>query len=146
MSYNAGSSALIVANSVQLRERLQTLLKTISRIGTVFQVHDAPWALKRIAECHPALVLLDYKLANNDIQSVVRQIKIESPQTRCVILIDDIRQQWLAKIADVDGVLLTGFSAGEFLTTIEKIFSPLDNQAGNSRAINMTCAYEREVS
>lgn len=122
---------LIVANPGRIRDSLRALLGSISQIGIVFQANDSPSALKIIVDCQPALVLLDFKLANNDIQSILRQIRAGSPQTRCVILVDTIQQRWMAKVADVDSVLLTGFSAEELFTTIEKLLPQPNIQVGN---------------
>ncbi len=120
---NNHAPALIVANPGRIRDGLRTLLRAVPRIETIFQASDGPTALQIIEERHPALVLLDSRLANNDIQTVSRQIKAESPQTRCIILVDNIRQQWMAKVADADSVLTIGCPAGEFFATIEGLLS-----------------------
>jgi DNA-binding NarL/FixJ family response regulator len=99
------------------------MLRAIPSIDTVYQANDAPSASKIIAEYRPSLVLLDSKLANNDIQSVSRQIKTKSPQTRCIVLIDNVQQQWMAKVADVDTVLAIGCPATKFFTTIEGLLA-----------------------
>ena len=79
--------ALIVASPGRIRDSLKTMLRAVPRIETVYQANDGPTASKIITEYHPVLVLLDSKLANNDIQSVSRHIKTESPQTRCIVLV-----------------------------------------------------------
>ena len=118
--------ALIVASPGRIRDGLRTMLRAIPRIETVFQASDGPAALQIIAERHPVLVLLDSKLANNDIQSVSRQIKAESPHTRCIILVDDARQKWMAKVADADSVLAIGCPAGEFFAAVEQLLPQLE--------------------
>lgn len=129
--------ALIVANPGRIRDGLRTLLRATPRIKTVFQADDGPSALEIITEYHPALVLLDSKLANNDIQSVSRHIRTESPQTRCIILVDHARQQWMAKVADADSVLPIGCPAGEFFATVEGVLSCSGGQKANgSRGLN----------
>jgi DNA-binding NarL/FixJ family response regulator len=115
--------ALIVASPGRIRDSLKTLLRAVPRIEVILQANDGPSASKIIAEHHPALVLLDSKLANNDIQSVSRQIKAKSPQTRCIVLVDNIQQQWMAKIADADTVLTIGCPATKFFTTVEGLLS-----------------------
>jgi len=115
--------ALIVASPGRIRDSLKTMLRAVPRIETVYQANDGPTASKIITEYHPVLVLLDSKLANNDIQSVSRQIKTESPQTRCIVLVDSIQQQWMAKVADVDSVLAIGCPATKFFSTIETLLS-----------------------
>jgi DNA-binding NarL/FixJ family response regulator len=99
------------------------MLRAIPSIETIYQANDAPTASKIIALYRPSLVLLDSKLANNDIQSVSRQIKSKSPQTRCIVLVDNVQQQWMAKVADADTVLAIGSPATQFLTTIEGLLS-----------------------
>jgi len=120
---NHFAPALIVASPGRIRDSLKTMLRAVPNIETVYQANDAPTASKIITEYHPSLVLLDSKLANNDIQSVSRQIKIESPQTRFVVLVDNIQQQWMAKVADADTVLAIGCPATIFFTTIEGLLS-----------------------
>jgi DNA-binding NarL/FixJ family response regulator len=115
------------------------LLRATPRIETVFQADDGPSALEIITEYHPALVLLDSKLANNDIQSVSRHIKTESPQTRCIILVDHARQQWMAKVADADSVLPVGCPAGEFFATVEGVLAYAEGgQTNGKKGLNRT--------
>jgi DNA-binding NarL/FixJ family response regulator len=115
--------ALIVANPGRIRDSLTTMLRAIPSIETIYQANDAPTASKIIAQHQPSLVLLDSKLANNDIQSVSRQIKTQSPQTRCIVLVDNVQQQWMAKVADADTVLAIGCPATKFFTTVEGLLS-----------------------
>jgi CheY-like chemotaxis protein len=116
---NSNAPALIVASPGRIRDGLKTMLRAIPRIENVLQANDGPAAIKIITEYHPVLVLLDSHLANNDIQSVSRQIKAKSPHTRCIMLVDNARQQWMAKVADADRVLTIGCPAGEFFAAIE---------------------------
>ena len=115
--------ALIVASPGRIRDSLKTMLRAVPSIHTILQANDGPSAAKIITEHRPILVLLDSRLANNDIQSVSRQIKAKSPQTRCVILVDNAQQQWMAKVADADTVLPIGCPATKFFTTIEGLLA-----------------------
>jgi DNA-binding NarL/FixJ family response regulator len=116
-------TALIVASPGRIRDSLRALLKNVPRIETILLADDSPSALRMIAECHPALVLLDSKLVHHDIQEVLAQVRAESPQTRCIVLADNTHQQWLAKAANADSVLLAGFPAAMFLATVEGVLS-----------------------
>jgi DNA-binding NarL/FixJ family response regulator len=115
--------ALIVASPGRIRDSFKIMLRAVPRIQTILQANDGPSASKIIAEYHPVLVLLDSRLANNDIQSVSRQIKAKSPQTRCVMLVDNFQQQWMAKIADADTVLPIACPAAKFFTVIEGLLA-----------------------
>ena len=120
--------ALIVASPGRIRDSLTTMLRAVPCIRTIYLANDGPSASKIIADYRPALVLLDSKLANNDIQSVSRQIKATSPQTRCVMLVDNVHQQWMAKIADADTALTIGCPATKFFTTIEGLLAQSTTQ------------------
>jgi DNA-binding NarL/FixJ family response regulator len=115
--------ALIVANPGRIRDGLRTMLRAMPRLEPILQASDGPAALEIIEKNHPALVLLDSALANNDLQSVSRQIKSQSPHIRCILLVDNARQQWLAKVADADRVLTIGCPAGEFFATVEQLLA-----------------------
>ncbi|MBN1992443.1 MAG: response regulator transcription factor [Anaerolineae bacterium] len=116
-------SALIVASPGRMRDGLRALLRNVPRIGAILQADDSSSSLEMIVKEQPALVLLDSKLADDDIQNVLQQIKIESPQTRCIVLADNSEQQWLAKTAGADSVLLTGYSTEILFATIEGVLS-----------------------
>lgn len=122
-SVTLAAPALIVASPGRIRDGLRTMLRAMPRLEPILQASDGPAALEIIEKSRPALVLLDSKLANNDLQSVSRQIRNESPRPRCILLIDDARQQWLAKVADADRVLTIGCPAGEFFATVEQLLA-----------------------
>jgi DNA-binding NarL/FixJ family response regulator len=117
------SPVLIVAHPGRIRDGLRALLRAIPEIGTVLQANDSPSASQIIAEYHPDLVLIDSKLVNSDIQSMPKKIKAMSPETRCILLVDNLQQQAMADVTGADTVLLSGFSAWEFMVTVEKLLS-----------------------
>jgi DNA-binding NarL/FixJ family response regulator len=72
---------------------------------------------------HPTLVLLGANLLDEDIQTVLAQIKARWPETRCIVLVDNVQQQWIAKAAGADSALLVGFPAAKFVSTIQELLS-----------------------
>ena len=50
---------------------------------------------------------------------MLAQIKAECPQTRCVVLADQARQERLAKMAGADVVVLKGYPASKLVATIK---------------------------
>ena len=114
---------LIVAKPSRLREALCTLLKATSRLELIGQVDDGPAALKMVIESDPGLVLLDSQLTDNEVSTMLGQIKAKRPQTRCIVLANTVEQQQLAKSAGADEVLLKGFSTANLLEAIDKLIS-----------------------
>jgi DNA-binding NarL/FixJ family response regulator len=118
-----GELTLIVARPGRLRDALSALLTTIPRLKIVGQADDGPSALKMVAERHPTLVLLDSTLPDDEVKVMLGQIKAERPQTRCIVLVGNSRQQQVAKHAGADEVLLKGYLTANLLTSIEELLS-----------------------
>jgi DNA-binding NarL/FixJ family response regulator len=116
-------STLIVARPSRIRDGLRALLKTIPEIEIIDQVDNGPAALKLITHHRPNLVLLDSNLPGGETWTVLQQTKTVRPQTRCIVLADNIQQQWAAKAAGADGTLLNGFPAAKLFATIEGLLS-----------------------
>lgn len=113
---------LIVAAPGRIRDSWQALLKAIPRIQAIAMADEYLPAMQIVADQQPELVLFDAKLTDN-LTDVLRQIKIDSPQTRCIVLADTLEQQWLAKNAGADSVLLAGAPADMLFAAVEGILS-----------------------
>jgi DNA-binding NarL/FixJ family response regulator len=97
------------------------MLTIMPQIETVDQASDAWSALRAVGACRPALVLLDVSLANDEITNLVELIKAEGPQSRCLVLADDVQQQREAQSAGADVALVKGFPAAKLFETIEEL-------------------------
>ncbi len=118
---------LIVTRPGRFQQSLIALLTTMPQIGTIDADPDLS-ALKMYAERPPDLVLLDTDLPGDGVQTTLRQIKIQWPQTRCIVLADDVRRQQMARAAGADDVLLKGFPAAQLFTTIGRLLSLLEEK------------------
>jgi DNA-binding NarL/FixJ family response regulator len=116
-------SILIVARPGRLRDALRALLATLPQLEIVGQADNGFSALKLVAERRPSLILLDTTLLDDEVKALVSQVKANWPQTRCLVLADNSRQQQVAKSAGADEVLLKGYPAANLLTNIEKLLS-----------------------
>jgi DNA-binding NarL/FixJ family response regulator len=112
---------LLVTNPGRIRDGLRALLRTIPEIGTIYQATDGSSAAQIITKNHPVLVLWESKLFENDMTRISNLIKTMPPETRCILLIDNLRRQPMAELTGADTVLLSGFSAWDFLVTVEKL-------------------------
>lgn len=117
------ASVLIIAKPSRMRDGLRALLRTIPYLTLVGQVDDGLSAIKTMTDQHPTLVLLGANLLDEDIQTVLVQIKAKWPETRCIVLVDNVQQQWIAKAAGADSALLVGFPASKFVSTIQELLS-----------------------
>ncbi len=127
---------LIAARPGRMRDSLGAMLAAMPQIDTMIQADSDAAALQMIKEQHPALVLLDTNLYHQEcipvlakrvsavtkqIPALVEQIKAQQPETRCLVLADNIQQQLAAGAAGANGVLLKGFSTATLLAAIHQV-------------------------
>jgi DNA-binding NarL/FixJ family response regulator len=123
-------SALIVARPGRMREGLRALLRTMPKIKIVGHVDQGSAALEMVTRERPALVLLNSSLPFEETWMALKQIKAEWPQTRCIVLVDNLQQQGMAQAAGADGVLLKGFAAETLFMTIDEVLMRVDKPDG----------------
>ena len=114
---------LIVARPGRMRDGLRALLRATPRLELVGQADSSSSALTMVRDSQPSLILLDCNLPGDEVQSVLEQMKLRSPATRCVVLAKDAQQQWVAKAAGADSVLLAGFPVTKFFAVIEELLA-----------------------
>jgi DNA-binding NarL/FixJ family response regulator len=115
---------LIIAKPGRIRNSLEALLQVIPRLNVVGIAGHSFLAMKMLTQYHPALVLLDIDLPDNQAWDLLKQIQLSRPQTRCLLLVNSNEQQRAARIAGANAALLKGFAAVELFTTIEKLLPP----------------------
>jgi DNA-binding NarL/FixJ family response regulator len=118
-----GALILIVARQGHLREGVEALMATVSRVQIVGKVEAASSALRLVFERRPDLLLLDAGLPEDESWSVLRYCRIEHPKLRCIVLADDAEQVREARAAGADAVFLKGFPADKFVKTVERLLS-----------------------
>jgi two-component system response regulator DevR len=123
MTIRRRASAVIVAEPGRFRDSLRALLTATPHIDAVNQADDAASALRTIAQDHATLILLDGSLPGDEVGAVVREIRAERPQVRCIVLADNARQQREAKVAGADAVLLKGFPTAELFQTVDRLLA-----------------------
>jgi DNA-binding NarL/FixJ family response regulator len=113
-----------------MRNGLRALLRTMPKIKIVGHVDQGSAALEMVTRERPALVLLNSSLPFEETWMALKQIKAEWPQTRCIVLVDNIQQQGMAQAAGADGVLLKGFAAETLFMTIDEVLMRVDKPDG----------------
>jgi DNA-binding NarL/FixJ family response regulator len=121
-------SILIVARPERLREALRVLLTPVPRLDTIRAVDNVPSALKTVSEQAPRLVLLDANLSDTEVKAALKQIKMEQPETHCIVLAHSVRQEQMARLAGADDVLLRGRPTAGLLNTVTKLLLTPKNQ------------------
>ena len=120
--------AFILARSGRMRDGLLALLRAIPQIGTVQQMEHGLTEFKSVPGQDQGLVLLDGSLMNQELWTYLKQAKgrHSGSQYKYIVLADNTMQQRLAQAAGVDGILLAGFPAAQFFTTIERLIDRVE--------------------
>jgi DNA-binding NarL/FixJ family response regulator len=118
-----------------MREGLQALLRTIPEIEIVEQADCESLALTLIAQRQPALVLLDSSLTMQEMLPTLMQIKGGYPRTRCIVLVENVQQQGVAREAGADAALITGFSAEVLHAAIDQVLMSISNSTESEEEI-----------
>jgi len=111
---------LIVAPPSRLRDGLQAMVRAVPQVAYTVQADDGQAALRILAEHPLALVLLDADLPGEAAWTVLRQIKAQWPQTRCIVLVNNGQQSQIANTHGADAVLVKGFTGTTLTETLAK--------------------------
>jgi DNA-binding NarL/FixJ family response regulator len=112
-----------------MREGLKLVLQCRPWIKLVGQTDKSASALEMVSQYRPAVVILDTNISDNGVwMTVLKQVKAESPQTRCLVLIDATQKLQAAKSAGADVTLLKGFPAVELFESIEGLLPSVNGQ------------------
>ena len=114
-------TALIVARPGELRDGLRALLVTTGKVGHISQADDGPATLAIIGQLCPQVAVLDWNLPAGDLPTLVRRIKAECPETKCLVLADGVEQQREAESAGADVTVLKGFPAARLVQTLSRL-------------------------
>lgn len=114
---------LIVVRPGPLREGVEALMATVSRVEIIGPVEVAAPALRLVRERRPDLLLLDAGLPGDESVRLLRICRTDHAGLRCIVLADDAAQAREARAAGADAVFLKGFPADRFVQTVERLLS-----------------------
>lgn len=118
--------ALIAARPLSLRYSLLALLARLPQIDSVQSVEDARLMLTVVTTTQPQLIVLDVHLLGESVKPVLDQLKTIAPQTRLVVLVDQVEQQQELQATSADLVLLKGHPAAELFTSVAQLLTRTD--------------------
>ena len=117
-------SVMILANPGPLRDGIHAFLFAMPQIESITLANDVQAALGHPTGRSPSLIVLDADLmTKGDLVSTVRQIKINWPQSRSILLANDVWQQMEAETAGIDAVLLKGAPPARITATVVRLLA-----------------------
>lgn len=125
---------LIVVRPGPLRDGVEALMTTVSRIEIVGKVESASSALRLVVGCRPDLLLLDAGLSGDESWNLLMDCQKEHPGLRCIVFADDTEQVRESRAAGADAVFLKGFPAEEIVGTVERLLFGHERELGRVRS------------
>ncbi len=123
-----GITVLIVARSNRMRDSLKYLLELKPWIKVVGQTDEVASVLEMVSQHRPALMILDTNIPDNGAwMTVLKQVKVESPQIRYLVLADPVQRLQATRAVGADAVLMKGFAMSKFFAAIERLLSLREN-------------------
>jgi DNA-binding NarL/FixJ family response regulator len=113
--------ALVACRPGSLQDSLVALLTTMHEVNSVLIAEDAVSVLRTAAQHRPALVVLEMDLGAEETHAVLKEIRSRWPWTGCIAVADGARQKQVAEAAGADVALIKGFTAAEFLASVEAL-------------------------
>ncbi len=102
---------------------------TIPGLTLLDSVADPTAAPAVALELRPAIVLLECGLPADETLAAFRRIRAEAPETRCLLLVEDVRQLGEADAAGADAALVKGSLPGDLIAAVERLL-PLERGTG----------------
>ncbi|HMB24640.1 MAG TPA: hypothetical protein VKP08_17470 [Anaerolineales bacterium] len=85
-------TALIVTRSTPLSDGLDALLKAIPQIDEVRIAQNFENACQQVEISKPKIILIDSALLGNDPTAVLEKVRILSPESHRLLLVDDVQE------------------------------------------------------
>ncbi len=118
---NERTTVLIMAKPGQVRDGLHALLHAIPGVDVVDRLCDGMLNADLLAEHNPALILVDCNVADTGALDALQRFKTQDPEVRLLLLVEDVKQQQLARSTGVSHVLIKGTSAEKLAETVKQL-------------------------
>lgn len=113
---------LIITGSLVLQQGLYALLESLPSITNVKAMKDLTVAYAWVESRQPEIVLLDADLSRIDSREVLEKLRVRSPGTQWILLVDDVQDVKLIP-QYAEAVLIKGASASAVTTIITNLLS-----------------------
>jgi DNA-binding response OmpR family regulator len=115
---------LVAAEAAWIRNQVQTAF--VEPGQRVVEVKRGQEVRKAVDEYEPSVVILDMQIGNMGGIAVALDLRLEAgedriPDTRILLLLDREADRFLARRADVDGVLVKPIDAGRLRRAVKNI-------------------------
>ena len=114
----ATARLLLLARPGPLADGLLGFLKTIPGVHVVGHLSELPSSNAETAELDPAVVVLAFGTSAQRNLAALTRLDATLPESKCIVVANDIQQQQAAATHGADAVLLNGCRPAELVAAI----------------------------
>lgn len=106
----------IISTSGTRRQGISAMIRSIPEAKIIYTVDDFRDVLRLIDITRnlAPIIVIDTRSVNGEIQTALQLLKIKAPQSRCILLVEQPKDQDAFQNTGADAVLLEGFSDKQF--------------------------------
>ena len=123
--------ALIITRSLALQQGLAALIESLPGISSVKAIKELSGAYTWIESQQPNLVLLDVALPGRDVRTVLEKLRMLSPETQRVLLVDHVEEvRWVPQYAE--SIVIKGEAASAVAAIVTNLLFSKGDKHGHS--------------
>ncbi len=116
--------ALIAAAPGPLMDGLKAVLTTFPQLKNIDSISDVPTLLNLVTERHPNLILLDFDCVASGTAALLEQSTVRSPDTKYVILVDDVDEHRTVETVENAIIIFKGSSPLGLFAAVAVLLPP----------------------
>lgn len=106
----------IIATPGPRRQGICAIIRSIPEAKIIYAVDDFRDVLRLIdiTRNRAPIIVIDARSVNGKIETALQLLKLKAPQSRCILLVEQPKDQEAFQNAGADTILLEGFSDKQF--------------------------------
>jgi DNA-binding NarL/FixJ family response regulator len=115
----------IISASGPRRQGISAMIRCIPEAKIIYTVDDFRDVLRLIdiTRNQAPIIVIDARSVNGEIESALELLKLKAPDSRCILLVEQPKDQEAFQNAGADAVLLEGFSDKQFRVASQSCLS-----------------------
>ena len=125
MTEKSKVTAIIASRPGARHESLRAFLNSLPELEVVGSAAGSLSALNEVNEQRPDLLVIDNNQSEDEVAALIRQVKSDQPDIRCVVLTETSAQKGRALSAGADVALLRDTRPERLVAAIEQVVASL---------------------
>lgn len=99
------TQTIVVSRPGLMRQSLRATLNAYPEIAIIATAGDGLTALHQVMQYHPALLVIDSNLLDEEVEALLVEVKGKAPQTRCLICVQSNQRKARLLASGADAVI-----------------------------------------